>query len=386
MIHKVFLQEIKHKNQKSFKNKIMKHISKFILFSLGIGSLFLHSCSTTTAEGSSTVETSTPPEMEFSKAVELSPEYGLSLPGDLKPYEQVQLHAKVSGFVQKIFVDRGSRVRKGQLLAILEAPEITQQYLSAKAEEAKLEQELIFSRQIKERMGKANSRAGAVAASELEKAESAYQRSLAALNAAKAKTAAAAQLQSYLKIQAPFDGIVTDRSISVGALVGHQSDALFHLAQTQKLRLTVAIPEKQANSLNSKSQVEFTVSSLPGKIFQANLSRSSNFVQNTGRALIAEFDVENREGLLNGGEYAQVKMNLQRKGSSIFVPESSIVYAQSGTFVWKADESNQLERIDVTVGVQLDTLREVFGNLLPGQKILKKGSEEAGKQYGLVKN
>lgn len=356
----------------------MKKISGITVMSLFVGTMAFQSCQTGKAEEvkKDISENTSKPKLEIAEAVELSPEYTMGLPGDLKPFEQVELHAKTNGFVKTILVDRGSIVRKGQLLAVLEAPEVTQQYLSAKAEEAKFEQEFIFAEQSKKRFDKANERNGAVAATEIEQALSNYNRTKAGYRAAKARTAAAAQLKSYLRITAPFNGIIIEKNISEGALVGNQTSPLFSLAQTRKLRLTIAIPEKQASSLNKETEVKFTVSSQPGKVFHAQLSRNSNMVQAAGRALIAEFDVDNSDGSLNGGEYAQVNIRLKRKHSSVFVPKSSIVKAQSGTFIWKVNGDQKLELIDISEGIELDSLKEVFGSLKAGDQIIKKGTEE----------
>ena len=304
------------------------------------------------------------------------PFYTVNLPGELKPYEEVQIHAKIKGFVKKIHVDRGSLVRKGQLLAVLEAPEIMQQYLSAKSDETKYDQEYIFAKQAYDRLKKAAETGGAVAEIELDKALSELNAAKAAVEASKAQAGIPAQMNSYLRIVAPFDGVVMERKVSEGALVGENTGELFKLAQTGKLRLTIAVPEKYSRSVHKGMKVSFTVNSLPGNSFEAVLSRSSSVIQRDDRALFTEFDVINDNGELSGGEYAQVQMQLQRSAKTFWVPESSIIRTQSGNFVLKIDDQQKVKRIAVVEGRKINNLQEVFGEIGMTDVFIKNASEE----------
>ena len=304
------------------------------------------------------------------------PFYPLSLPGELKPYEEVVIYPKVKGFVKKIFADRGSKVKKGQLLAILEAPEISQHYLSAKSDENKFHEDYLYSHQTYQRLKKASSRSGAVAAIELDKARSKFRSDSAAYAAVKATTGASAQLQQYLKITAPFDGTVIHKNVSAGALVGDNAQTpLFSIAQTNRLRLTVAVPEKHAQSVGKNTKISFTVSDHPGQLFQSVLSRKSDILQQGIRAITAEFDVLNDNNKLSGGEYAQVSLILKRPYTTLWVPASSIVQAQSGIFIVKI-EDNIVKRIGVTLGIRKGELQEIFGPVQEDDQIVLKGTEE----------
>ncbi|MBB6269751.1 RND family efflux transporter MFP subunit [Pedobacter cryoconitis] len=304
------------------------------------------------------------------------PFYPLSLPGELKPYEEVVIYPKVKGFVKKIFADRGSKVKKGQLLAILEAPEISQHYLSAKSDENKFHEDYLYSYQAYQRLKQAASRNGAVAAIELDKARSKFRSDSAAYAAVKATTGASAQLQQYLKITAPFDGIVIHKNVSAGALVGDNTQTpLFSIAQTNRLRLTVAIPEKHAQSVGKNTKVSFTVSDHPGQSFQSVLSRKSDFLQQGTRAITAEFDILNDKNIWSGGEYAQVNLILKRPYATLWVPAGSIVQAQSGTFIVKV-VSNMIKRVSITTGIRKGELQEIFGAVEENDQIVLKGTEE----------
>ncbi|KAA8474573.1 RND family efflux transporter MFP subunit [Arcticibacter tournemirensis] len=306
----------------------------------------------------------------------INPEYEISVPAELKPYEQVAVYAKVTGFVKRMYVDRGDRVRRGQLLAVLEAPEMNQQYLSDKSTEQKVYSDYLYAKQAYDRLVTASKTTGAVADIELDRAKSAMQSAKSAYDASKAGTAHSSQLQQYLRITAPFDGVITDRNVSVGALAGTGSNTpLFMMAQSNKLRLTLSLPEKHASSVKQGMPATFTISSQPGKTFNAVLSRTSGLLDQQDRSLTLEFDVSNPSGELQGGDYAQVKLKLQRKNPTYWVQSKSVLNTQSGTYVLTLND-NEVKRIAVSEGVRLDTLTEVFGNLSQQDKIIVKPSEE----------
>jgi RND family efflux transporter MFP subunit len=306
----------------------------------------------------------------------INPEYEISVPAELKPFEQVAIFAKVTGFVKKMYVDRGDRVRKGQLLALLEAPEMQQEYLSSKSSEQKVYSDYLYAKQAYDRLVTASRTTVAVADIELDRSKSAMESAKSAYDASKAGTAHSSQLQQYLRITAPFDGIITERNVSVGALAGTGSNTpLFMMAQGNKLRLTLSLPEKHAASVKQGMPATFTVSSQPGKTFDAKLSRTSGLLDQQDRSLTLEFDVNNPSGELQGGDYAQVKLKLQRKNPSYWVKNKSVLNTQSGMYVLTMN-NNEVKRIAVKEAIRLDTLTDVYGNLSPEDKIILKPSEE----------
>lgn len=306
----------------------------------------------------------------------IQPEYELSVPAELLPYEQVSVFAKVNGFVKSIYVDRGDHVRKGQLLAVLEAPEMNQKLLSDRSTEQQIYNDFLYAQQAYDRLLAASKTTGAVAAIELDRAKTAMESARSAHQASKAGTAHSSQLQQYLRITAPFDGIITQRNVSVGALSGSGSQVpLFAMAQGNKLRLTLSLPEKHAASVQKGMKATFTVSSQPGKTFDAALSRTSGMLHATDRSLTLEFDVANPSGELQGGDYAQVHLKLQRKSPTYWVPSKSVLKTQKGTFVLTLNDA-EIKRISVNEGIRLDTTTEVFGNFNEKDQILLKPSEE----------
>src|SRR5690606_39004057 len=334
-------------------------------------------CSQRVGENEQEQSTHTPAEAYPTAPVKnLNPEYELSLPAELEPYEQVAVYAKVTGFVKQLYAERGDRVRKGQLLAVLEAPEMEQQYLSDKSTEQKIYSDYLYAKQAYDRLAEASATTGAVAANELDPAKGAIESAQPAYEPSMAGTAQASHLQRYLRVTAPFDGVITDRNISVGALAGTQSGKpLFLMAQDNRLRLTLSLPEKHAAAASQNTRAVFTVSSQPGKSFEAVLSRSSNLLDEQDRSLTLEFDIDNVSGELHGGDYAQAKVTLQRKNPTYWVPGSSVLSTQSGTFVMTVTDQG-IKRLPVKAGLRMDTLTEVFGDLSPEDRVILKPSEE----------
>lgn len=314
----------------------------------------------------------------------INPIHEISVPAELKPDERVAIYAKITGFVETLLVDRGDQVKKGQLLAVLEAPEMLQQHLSDKSTEQKMHSDYLFAKQAYDRLMEASATSGAVAAIEMDRAKGAMESAKASYEAAKAGAAHSSQLQKYLRITAPFDGVITERNFSVGALAGINSELpLFVMAQDKKLRLIVSLPEKHASSVQEGMKASFTVSSQPGKEFSAELSRTSGLLDQQDRSLKIEFDIDNSSKELQGGDYAQVNLKLQRKDPTYWVSSESLLYTQSGTYIMTL-RNNEISRIPVVEGVRMDTLTEVFGGLSPEDSIILKPSEEI--QLGQIDN
>lgn len=349
-----------------------------LIFSVVISALILlQSCAGKKVKEGNNLVAATP----FFKIVTVQsqqPEFSIVLPGELVAYEQVNIYPKIKGFVKKIFVDRGSVVSKGQVLAQLEAPEIGEQYAARKSSSGTVYQKYLFSKQSYNRLKEASQKNGAVASIELERAYAQLLGDSAAYQSSRSEASASGQIINYLRITAPFSGVVTGRFISEGALVGDnnaKAEPMLQLAQQNILRLTVAIPEKQAQSLPEGTLARFTVADFPGRIFTATLSRNSGALDVNSRSVIAEFDLPNPGNELRSGQYAKVTIQLMRSQPTLWVPAVSVVQSQAGVFVIKA-ENNITKRVPVQTGAVKDSLVEIFGNLQAGDAILQKGSEE----------
>jgi RND family efflux transporter MFP subunit len=379
-----------------FRKKLQTSISMNTLKSLLIiltVTIGMSSCSSE-AETSKNHEQKTeqPATIELAEVQSLKPAKQIALPGELKPWNKVSIYPKVKGFVKTVNADRGTMVRKGQILAVLEAPEILAELSQAKAQviaaEANLHEittkyqtsALTYSRLVR-----TNKTEGAVSLNELDLAKARVLTDSSATAVAKGNVQAAksfmetkAELARYLTVTAPFDGIVTERNISPGALVGPGESAakpLFMLEDNTKLRLTLAIPENLSSAIPTKGEVNFTVSASPEKKYTAVYARSSRTLSEEHRAMITEFDFVNTSNELKAGMYAQVLLNTERSANTLFVPVTSVVSSSEQVFVIR-DKNKKAEWVPVKRGTVVDTLVEVFGDLHAGDHIVKKASEE----------
>lgn len=320
----------------------------------------------------------------------LQPSLPVVLPGELKAWNRTLIVGKVKGYVGKLYVDRGSEVKKGQPLAELEAPEVIAALNQARAHVSSAQASLIEHRAKQKvsaatyrRILETNQTEGAVSANELETAyarmmsDSAQAEAFAQnLEAARAQMASQQQLVAYLSVKAPFDGTITERNISPGDLVGSDSNKpLFVLEDRSRLRLTVAIPENLANALAEKSVVTFSVQADPSKTYEAHFARSSNSVEEKNRSMYAEFDFDNADDNLKAGMYAEVRLPITRNKPTLFVPRTSIIHSTEGVFLVRVNNETA-EWVAIQKGNSLDSLVEVFGPLKAGEQIVKSASEE----------
>lgn len=342
------------------------------------------------------------PTMKAAEVLSLQPVKPVVLPGELHPWDRVSIYSKVNGFVKEVKADRGTVVKKGQVLAILDAPEVLTELDKARgqlhASEAALQQaKAVYAASdlTYRRLQKASSTPGAVAANELDQAKSRMMSDSSAMVTAEGNLKAArshyhtkSELKNYLTITAPFSGTIIERNISPGSLIGagQSNKPMFVLEDISTLRLTIAIPEHYANALSKTSAISFTVNAVPDKAFNARFGRSSESIVEKNRVMISEFDVDNRNGELKAGMYAEVQIPIKRTSPTLFVPKSSVVSSSERVFVIKA-EKDKSEWVNVKKGITLDTLTEVFGDIEAGELIVKDASEELreGQQLKIIR-
>jgi membrane fusion protein (multidrug efflux system) len=313
----------------------------------------------------------------------------LALPGDLVAFQDVSVHARVEGFIQSIAVDRGSVVRRGALLARIDAPELKAQLSeaeakvqSAEAQRLEAEAALTSERSTFNRLKQASATPGVVAGNDVEvaqqKVEAARAHAEASTSNVEAMREAARsvrEVETYLQVTAPFDGVVTEREAHVGSLVGPSSGPIVRMQQVSPLRLVAAIPEAYVAGVDVGQPIEFTVTTFPGETFAAKLARLARALDPNTRTMAVELDVNNANGRLAPGMFAEIRWPARRAGSSLFVPRSAVVTTTERTFVVRVRDS-VTEWVDVKRGATMDDLVEVFGNLKPGDQVAIRATDE----------
>jgi membrane fusion protein, multidrug efflux system len=330
-------------------------------------------------------------ESELVKVISRAVERSVKLPGDLAAYQSVDLHARVVGYVETISVDRGSPVRKGQVLAELSAPELQAQLAEAQsrveiidAQRAEAEAKLASAQSTYDRMKTASATTGAIAGNELvvaEKAVAAAKSVVAALESSRRSSLASVETirenVKYLKVIAPFDGVVTERDVHPGALVGPGRERLVRMEQISRLRLIVAVPEAEAGAIALRSAVSFSVPAYPGQTFRGTIARVPRSLDQKTRTMAVEADVTNTYGKLAPGMYAEVMWPVRQNGSSLLVPPAAVVTTTERVFVVRAAADGRAEWVTVRKGRIVGDLIEVIGpGLAEGDFVLRRASDE----------
>jgi membrane fusion protein, multidrug efflux system len=310
--------------------------------------------------------------------------------GEFLPFLSVSLHAKVPGYVERVVVDRGSVVKEGDLLVELSAPEMTSHLAeaqsrveAAESERIQAEAQLAAAQATYERLKKAAETPGAIAGNELIQAEKQAEAAQALVRsrqqssrAAQSVVDAQKELQSYLHITAPFEGVITERLVHPGALVGTApEEALLLLQQISRLRLVAAVPEEYVGSIMEGAKVAFQVPAYPERTFSGAIARVSHSLDKDTRTMAVELDVANRDGALAPGMFPTLKWPSRRSRAVLLVPKTSVVTTTERSFVVR-DNSGRAEWVDVRKGDVQGDLVEVLGDLKSGDLVVRRATDE----------
>jgi membrane fusion protein, multidrug efflux system len=346
------------------------------------------------AAGKAATPAAGPVTIDVVRVVEQPLKVALSLPGELTAYQSVAIYPRVTGFVKTVQVDRGSRVRAGDPIATVDAPEFAAQRSEAQSKLRVAEAQLAGARSKAEsdrstydKLKAASATPGVVAGNDVliaEKAAEASQNEVAAglqnVEAARQALNAIREMEGYLRVTAPFSGVVTERNIHPGALVGPASGSgasvpMVRLVEDSRLRLVVPVPEAYTAEVKSGTPISFSVAAYPGQTWSGTVARIAHTVDVNTRTMAVELDVANKEGRLAPGTFCQVRWPIRRAGPSLFVPSGSVAATTDRTFVVRV-RNGKTEWVDVKTGLTSGPLVEVFGDLRAGDEIASRGSDE----------
>jgi len=300
----------------------------------------------------------------------------LILPGNTQAFIDSPIYARTNGYLKRWYVDIGTRVRKGELLAEIETPELDQQLRQARAELATAEANLNLSRITAERdenLLKTHS----VSTQERDNAVNASAANKATVDSNQANVARLEQLQSFEKVYAPFDGIITARDTDVGALIDAGANApkeLFHIAAINKLRVYVAVPEVYSRAAVSGAPADLTLDEYPGQIFRGTLVRNSNAIDTASRTLLVEVDVDNGRGVLMPGAYVQVHLRLPADARSLIVPSNALIFRRDGLQV-AVVRNGKAELVRVRPGHDYGDSMEILAGLQAADNVILSPSD-----------
>ena len=318
-----------------------------------------------------------------------APSHDLVLPGNVEPYMTAPIYSRTSGYVKKWYVDIGARVKKGQLLAEIDTPEVDQQLQQSRSNLATAEANLRLAEITKNRYQELL-KTNAVSQQDVDNAAGTYNANNSIVQANQANVKQLETLQSFEKIYAPFDGIVTVRNVDVGDLInsgsapGTRTD-LFHIAQPGKLRVYVYIPQEYSQAATPGLTAELTLDEFPGRRFAGKLVRTANAINNATRTLQTEVDVDNPTGKLLSGSYAEVHLKLPGLASTHLLPVDTLLFRSEGLQVAVVRDS-KVELRPVTPGHDFGDQIEIVSGLNGDELVIQNPPDSvlAGQQVQIA--
>src|SRR6202165_1395585 len=323
-----------------------------------------------------------------------APEQQVVRPGDIHAWYEAPLYARVNGYLRNWYFDFGAQVKKGQVLADIDTPEINAQLTAAKAK-LNAASAAVKVRDAEAQFAKTtyarwrDSPPGVVSVQEQDAKQADYQSGIARFNAAKADMAMAqadvdrlASLQSFKQVVAPFDGIVTARETDIGALInaGSAGNAheLFSVADTHKVRIYVKVPQRLTGNIHRGWTPELPLPQYPGKVFTAKATTTSRSVNTSSRTLLLELQADNPDGLLQPGTYVEAQLNLPSDPNTVLIPSSAILFREHGLEAAVAGDGDKVTLKKISLGRNLGVQVEVTGGLVTSDRVVDSPSDSLG--------
>jgi RND family efflux transporter MFP subunit len=304
------------------------------------------------------------------------------LPGNIQAYTLAPIYARTTGYVKAWYHDIGSRVRKGELLAVIETPELDQQLAQAKADLATAQSNAALAKVTADRYQGLIGQ-NAVSQQDTDNAVQALEARNTEVTSAQANMRRLEELQSFERIEAPFDGIVTARNLDIGQLVSAAgstntpgtgtvsgSKEVFDISAIQTLRVFINVPQVYAPDAKAGVTATLVLPQYPGRTFRGKLVRTSDAVDPATRTLLAEVDVDNRSGELLPGSYTEVHLKVANPAPALIVPVSALILEPDGLHVGIVDATQHARIVRVTPGRDSGSTMEILGGLQPGQQVI----------------
>ncbi|HEY5054854.1 MAG TPA: efflux RND transporter periplasmic adaptor subunit [Acidobacteriaceae bacterium] len=304
------------------------------------------------------------------------------LPGNMQAFTQAPIYARTTGYVKAWYHDIGSHVKRGDLLAVIETPELDQQLAQVKADVATAQTNAALAKITADRYQGLIAQ-NAVSQQDTDNALAALAARNAEVTSAQANVKRIEELQSFERITAPFDGVVTARNLDIGQLIttsgattttgvgaATTSKEVFDIAAIGTLRVFINVPQVYAPDAKNGVTATLSLPQYPGRVFKGKLVRSSDSLDPATRTLLAEVDVDNRSGDLLPGSYTEVHLNVSTAVPTLAIPVSAAILGQDGLHVATVDSNNRAHIVRIVPGRDSGNTIEVLGGLAPGQKII----------------
>ena len=288
---------------------------------------------------------------------------GLTLPAEVRPFLDSPIYARSSGYLTNWFFDIGAQVKAGDLLAQIDAPELRQELVQAKAELVQAEAALGLAKTTANRWAELLKTAS-VSDQEAAEKQADFELKAANVEASRAHVQRLQEMESFSHVKAPFSGTITARGIDMGQLiVAGSSKELFHLAQTDTLRVYVRVPQTVARAVTPGQLAELTIPEIPGKVFAAKVVRTSGAMTTESRTLLTELGVDNSHHEIMAGSYAQVRFSDAHAESALTVPSNTLLFRSEGPQVGVVRADGKVELHTVILGRDFGSRLEILEGL-----------------------
>ena len=319
------------------------------------------------------------PTVQVTQPTIAPPDQTLVLPGDIEAYQQTPIFARTNGYLKAWYADIGTHVKAGQLLATIDAPEVDAALRQARADEQQAQANDQFA-QLSATRWQQLVQTHAVSQQDTDMKDSDAQAKHAALLAAQSNVARLAQLQSYEKVYAPFDGVITARNIDVGALIdagsaGGPAKEMFDLAQTGVLRVYADVPQNDVGTSLDGTPACLEVSQIPGRCLPGTVARNAGAINAVTRTLRIEVDVPNANGAVLPGSYGQVHLSLKAAQPGLSLPVNALLYRPEGLQVATVDAQHQVLLKTIKPGRDFGTRIEVASGLAATDRVILNPSD-----------
>jgi len=304
----------------------------------------------------------------------------LVLPGEIAAWYSAPIHARVNGYVKMWYKDIGAKVKAGEVLAEIDTPDLDQQVEQAEGELAKAQANASLA-EVTAKRWETLRQSAAVSQQVTDEKDGDYKARLADVSSAKANVARLEAMEGFKKLTAPFDGIVTERKIDVGALVhSTESDAteLFEVADVHKMRIYVDAPQSFAAQLHAGMNAKLMLSQYPGRTFNAVLTTTSDAISKKARTLLVELHRDNKDGLLQPGSFVEVHFELPPDQNVMVLPASALIFRSEKQQVAVVGMDNKVVLKTIEIGRDLGTEIEITSGLSPSDKVIRNPSDSIG--------
>jgi RND family efflux transporter MFP subunit len=303
-----------------------------------------------------------------------APQQEIVLPGDMEPYTDAPIFARTSGYLKKWYVDIGAHVKSGQLLAEINSPEVDQQLQQARADLATAEANLRLA-QVTATRYRELLQTDSVAQQDVDNATGNFEARRTTVESAQSNVKRLQELQSFEKVYAPFDGVITARNTDIGALIdpgssGGTARELFHIAAMNRLRVYVNVPQIDSPRIRPGLRAGLILTEFPGRRFEGTVVRSSGAIDSTTRTLLTEVDVDNSAGLLKPGGYVEVHLELPSPVHTFILPVNATIFKSAGLQVATVKDGKTIDLIPITPGRDFGTEIEVVAGLKGDESIV----------------